>query len=446
MLPARLSYNGVRVESLWTGAGYHPVKMEDKSILESDDFSHSKLLDALSDPDEDFSYQVDTSADLRSKNVPPGEFRKYDVLFYYDDEDETLTDDARIPGADSYEAHEFESQSTQSATQSQSRSECSPSEERSGASLVEAAPRRSGYSDFNSMPGWSGIGKGLPGGVGRGVSAGLAMARLQPASSNGSLLGRDSSSERGGIGRNGSGRTASGAAAAVTASSTCGLGKLSQDGSAYADMAIGAAGLAELDLTVDIPDVRKTGMSFIVRPPTASPALHNCSWHLTPRQAPPICADFPLSCTNGPHNSGRCVWLQAPTGLTLEGLCERVNAGWAGSTVSLGDATVSAPGSSRVRSITRRGSGALNAPGHPIRLCKRKRTFDNRLRMWSLADPPVHASVHAVTAAGITLCNGCVSLPSEGYWVFTSPGAMLQDMRVCGALSPVHTNQSACNT
>lgn len=130
------------------------------------------------------------------------------------------------------------------------------------------------------------------------------------------------------------------------------------------------------------------------------------------------------------------MFVQAPTGLTLEGLCERLNAGWAGSTVSLGDATVSAPAPSRVRSLTRRGS-AHNAPGHAIRLSKRKRTFENRLRVWTVADPPAHAAIHAVTAS-MTLCNGCVSLPSEGYWVFTSSDAMLQDMRVTGVLRPMH--------
>lgn len=136
--------------------------------------------------------------------------------------------------------------------------------------------------------------------------------------------------------------------------------------------------------------------------------------------------------------------MQAPTGLTLEGLCERLNGGWAGSTVSLGDATVSAPAPSRVRSLTRRGS-APNAPGHAIRLSKRKRTFENRLRVWTVAEPPAHAAIHAVTAVSITICNGCVSLPSEGYWVFTSPQAMLQDMRVTGAL-PMHGDTRMCPT
>lgn len=257
-------------ERLRPGAGCHLVEMADISHLQLENLSHSNLLDALSDPDEDCSYQVDTSADLRSAGaVPPGEFRKYDVLFYYDDEEETPIDDVRIPAADFHDTHESESQSTQSATQSHSRSECSPSAERSGSSHTEGSMRRSGGPDSSSpMPGWSGIGMGVTGGVGRGVSAGLGMARLQPASSNGSLIGPESASDRGGIGRNGSGRNGSVAAAAtIGVRSGPGMNKPSPDGSVLPDMGVGAAGLAELDLAVEIPDVRKMGMSFIVRLP-----------------------------------------------------------------------------------------------------------------------------------------------------------------------------------
>lgn len=44
------------------------------------------------------------------------------------------------------------------------------------------------------------------------------------------------------------------------------MSKPSADGSVLIDVGVGAAGLAELDLAVEIPDVRKMGMSFIVRP------------------------------------------------------------------------------------------------------------------------------------------------------------------------------------
>lgn len=247
--------------------------MADISHLELDRVGHSELLDSLSDPDEDCSYQVENSADLRSKSaVPPGEFRKYDVLFYCDEEDESPAEDSKIPVADVHDAHDSESHSTQSASQSHTRSERSLSAERSGATLAENSSRRSGGPDLGgSMQSWTGIGKGLPGGVGRGISAGLGMARLQPASSNGSLLGPETSNDRGGIGRNGGSAVAGHAASSIMGTATS---KSSHEGSVHADLGAAAAGLAELDLTVEVPDVRKTGMSLTVRPPTS--ALARC--------------------------------------------------------------------------------------------------------------------------------------------------------------------------
>lgn len=100
--------------------------------------------------------------------------------------------------------------------------------------------------------------------------------------------------------------------------------------------------------------------------------------------------------------------------------------------MSLCDATVAAPATSRMRSLARRGSGPLNAPGHPIRLSKKKRTFENRLRVWSLVDPPAHATIHVLRSNDITLCNGAVALPPEGFWVIASCQAMLQDITITG--------------
>eukprot|EP00892_Ulva_mutabilis_P011279 jgi/Ulvmu1/8523/UM044_0057.1 len=357
--------------------------MDDISHLQLDNVGHGELLDSLSDPDEDCSYQIETSGDLRSKiAVPPGEFRKYDVLFYCDDEDEPPAEDTQMPVADFPDAQDSESQSTQSASQSHTRSERSPSAERSGASVIDGPSRRPGGQDTSvPMPGWSGIGKGLPGGIGRGVSAGLGMARLQPASANGSLLGLDSPYERGGIGRSGGSVAAYPGASPMSGT----VGKPGLEGTPHADIGVAAAGLAELDLAVEIQDVRKLGMS-----------------------------------------------LTAPGGLTLEGLCDRANTRWQNRTVSLSEGTVSAPATSRVRSLARRGSGPSNAPGYAIRLSKRKRSFDNRLRVWSLTDPPAHATIHVLRSPDITLCNGAVALPPEGFWVFQSPEAMLQDVTITG--------------
>jgi hypothetical protein len=70
----------------------------------------------------------------------------------------------------------------------------------------------------------------------------------------------------------------------------------------------------------------------------------------------------------------------------------------------------------------------------PIKLWKRKRTFENRHMIWTLRPPTGRAHAWHLSGTGVTVRNMNLHLPSDGVWIIESGHVMIQDSRFRGAI------------